>query len=164
MKNRILKWVGALAATFTMAAPAMAEDIDLFMGNNVASTAVPNVLLIVDNTANWNTAFTNEMSALQSVFNGLPANKFKVGMMMFTETGGGNSGNDGGYIRAAIRTMDAATKTKYAAMIAGLGQTADKSNGGKAGKAMMEAYLYLSGGTVHAGNNKNKTDYASNVS
>ena len=64
-------------------------------------TDVPNVLIILDNTANWNSAFTNEMAALSSVVSGLPADKFRVGLMAFTETGSSNSGNDGAYVRAA---------------------------------------------------------------
>ncbi|MES2634642.1 MAG: pilus assembly protein PilY [Pseudomonadota bacterium] len=144
--------------------PVMAEDIDLFVGTSTASTDIPNVLIILDNTANWNTAFVNEKAALVSVFNGLTANKFNVGLMMFTETGGGNSGNDGAYVRAAVRRMDATTKASYAAMINSLDQTADKSNGGKIGKSMWEAYQYYKGLTPHAGNNKNKTDYTGNAS
>ena len=70
-----------------------------------SSTDLPNVLIILDNTANWNTAFTNEKAALASVFNALPADKFNVGLMMFTESGGGNSNTDGAYVRAAMRLI-----------------------------------------------------------
>jgi type IV pilus assembly protein PilY1 len=164
MKNRLWKWLGSALMGALACAPAAAEDIDLFMGPTLSSSAcLPNVLIIVDNTANWNTAFTNEKAALVSLFNAIPANKFRVGLMMFTETGSGNSGNDGGYVRAAVRTMDSANKTKYAALINAIDQTADKSNGGKAGKAMWEAYQYLAGLAPHAGNNKNKTDYTGNT-
>ena len=69
--------------------PGNAEDIDLFVGIPPSTTDVPNVLIILDNTANWNQPFTVEKAALVSVFNGLTLNKFRVGVMMFTETGGG---------------------------------------------------------------------------
>lgn len=144
--------------------PGFAEDIDLFVGATPTTTDAPNVLIIVDNTANWNTAFTNEMAALKTVFDALPLSKFRIGVMMFTETGSGNSGNDGAYVRAAVRLMDATNRPKYSALISSIDQTADKSNGGKAAKAMEEAYLYFSGGTPHAGNNKAKTDYTGNTS
>ncbi|UUZ64281.1 hypothetical protein LP417_03650 [Polaromonas sp. P1-6] len=98
-----------------------------------------------------------------SVFQGMPVDKFRVGLMMFNETGGGNSGNDGAYVRAAARTITSSNKTAYANLIDSLDITGDKSNGGKVAKAMMEAYYYLSGGTPHAGNQKNKTDYALNT-
>lgn len=165
MKNHFLKKL--LAAAFALLAfhlPAMGEDIDLFVGLPPSTADVPNVLIVLDNTANWNTAFTNEMAALASVVSGLPADKFRVGLMLFTETGGGNTGNDGGYVRAAVRTMNSANKTKYQALVNGLDITADKSNGGKGGKAMEEAYLYYAGLAPYAGNNKNKTDYTGNVS
>ena len=110
--------IGALALFLHLAASA--EDIDLFVGAPPTASDVPNVLIILDNTANWNNAFTNEMASLVSIFNNLPTNKFRVGLMLFSETGGGNSGNDGGYVRAAVRMLDPATKTKYAALINGL--------------------------------------------
>lgn len=163
MKNYFLKSL-LVAALLAFYLSAMAEDIDLFVGAPPSATDVPNVLIVLDNTANWNTGFTNEMAALASVMNALPADKFRVGLMLFTETGGGNSGNDGAYVRAAIRLLDSANKTKYQALVNSLHITDDKSNGGKIGKAMEEAYLYFSGGYPHAGNNKNKTDYTGNTS
>lgn len=167
MKSRFLN--GMLAtALLIIHLPGMAEDTDLFVGTPPSATDAPNVLIILDNTANWNTAFTNEMAALSSVVGALPADKFRVGLMMFTESGGGgvagNSGNDGAYVRAAVRLLDSANKTKYQALVNSLHITDDKSNGGKIGKSMEEAYLYFSGGAPHAGNNKGKTDYTGNVS
>ncbi|MBS7663938.1 pilus assembly protein PilY [Pseudomonas lalucatii] len=153
-----------LAATLLAAhMPGHAEDIDLFVGTPPSATDVPNVLIILDNTANWNTPFSNEMAALSSVISGLPADKFRVGLMMYTETGGGNSGNDGAYVRAAIRLLDSTTKTKYQALVNSFDSGNDKGNAGKSAKAMAEAYRYFSAGAPYAGNNKNKTDYSGNV-
>ncbi len=142
----------------------MAEDIDLFSGVPTSTTDMPNVLIILDNTANWSSAFSNEMSSLASVVSGLPANQFRLGIMMFTENGSGNSGNSGAYVRAAIRPLSTNNKSVYQNLVNSLSVNADKSSGGKAGKAMEEAYLYFSGGTPYAGNNKVKTDYTSNSS
>lgn len=163
MKNSLLKKL-LIIALLSFNLSAIAEDIDLFVGTPPSATDVPNVLIILDNTANWNAAFTNEMAALSSVVSGLPADKFRVGLMAFTETGSGNSGNDGAYVRAAIRLMNSANKTKYQNLVNSLNVTADKSNGGKIGKSMEEAYLYFSGGVPHAGNGKNKTDFTGNAS
>lgn len=162
MKNNIFKSL-LLALVLLVHLPGRAEDIDVFMGSTPSSTDLPNVLIIMDNTANWNTAFANEKSALVSVFNSLEAGKFNVGVMLFSETGGGNGTSDGGYVRAAMRSMTSANKAKYAAMIAGLDQKNDKSNGGKIGKTMAEAYRYFSGGAP-IGGNKVKTDYTGNTS
>lgn len=141
-----------------------AEDIDLFVGTPPNEADAPNVLIVLDNTANWETPFLNEKAALVSVINGLQANKFRVGLMMFTESGNGNKGDDGAYVRAAIRLFDDANKTKYQALMNSLDVGGDKSNGGKIGKAMEEAWLYYSAGVPNSGNQKVKTDYSGNTS
>lgn len=139
-----------------------AEDVDLFVGTPPAATDRPNVLIILDNTANWNTAFTNEMSALVSVVSSLPANNFNLGLMMFTETGSGNSGADGAYLRAAVRPLTTSNKTLFQNLVTSLNKISDKSNGGKIGQSMREAYLYYANSTPYAGNNKVKADYTGN--
>ncbi|MDD2162198.1 PilC/PilY family type IV pilus protein [Pseudomonas sp. MIL19] len=142
-----------------------AEDIDLFVGTppDGAQLLAPNVLIVLDNTANWNQAFSNEMAALSSVVGALPPDKFNLGLMMFTETGKGNSNTDGAYVRAAIRPLTVDYKTKFQALVGSLDSNEDKSNGGKISKSMWEAYKYYSGDAPHAGNGKNKTDYAGNA-
>jgi type IV pilus assembly protein PilY1 len=162
MNHKRLKFFSA-CAFLIFSSISRAEDIDLFVGADTATTQLPNVLVILDNTANWNDAFTNEMAALASVVSNLPADKFRVGLMMFTETGGGDSGNDGAYVRAALRPLTAANKLKYVSLVNSFDKLDDKSNGGKISKAMWEAYLYYSAGTPHAGNQKNKTDYTGNT-
>lgn len=140
-----------------------AEDIDLFVGRSSTVQAAPNVLIILDNTANWSTPFASEIGALSSVVGALQADQVRLGLMLFTESGGGNSGSDGAYVRAAIRGLSADHKVRFQALVNSLERNADKSNGGKASKAMWEAYQYFSGGTPHAGNNKEKTDYTGNT-
>ncbi|UUZ54015.1 hypothetical protein LP419_36935 [Massilia sp. H-1] len=57
--------VAAVLASVQLTAPAV--DLDLY--TNAPTTTMndaPNVLFIIDNTANWNTAFSNEMSALKN--------------------------------------------------------------------------------------------------
>lgn len=163
MKTSFLNSV--LAATmlmFHLSAPA--ADIDLYT-NIGSSTAgdLPNVLFIVDNTANWNTAFTNEMAALANTFANLPENKFNIGVMFSAETGSSDNNVSGGYVRAAIRTMNSANKTTYASMISALDVGKDKGNGGVSSLVMAEAYRYFSGGAAYAGNNKAKADYTGNT-
>ncbi|MES2018152.1 MAG: pilus assembly protein PilY [Pseudomonadota bacterium] len=164
MKTTLLK--GALAAgmlTAHLLAPA--ADLDLYANPPlpVDSINTPNVLFIIDNTSNWHSHFTAEMSALANVLHNLPVDKFKVGFMMDTETGNGNSNVDGGYVRAAIRPMNAANKTKYEAMVRSFADIGDRANGGRGALQMAEAWRYFKGGTVYAGNGKVKTDYHLNV-
>lgn len=143
---------------------ARSDDIDLFVGAPPPSaTEVPNVLILLDNTGNWSSPFSAEMAALVSTFNALPVDKFRVGIMFFTETGGGNKGEDGAYVRASVRLMNSANKEKYKSLITSFDDINDRSNSGKLGKAMAEAYYYFSGMAPYAGNKKDKTDYLGNV-
>ncbi len=163
MRQKICQFIAALLVFVAHISPGMAEDIELFVGTPPTTAETPNVLIILDNPANWERDFVAEKAALVSVFNGMPANKFRVGLMMFPESGNGNAGNDGAYVRAAARMITADNKGIYANQIASLHNIGDKSNGGKVAKAMMEAYYYLSGGRPHAGHYKNKTDYTGNT-
>ncbi|MBA2674044.1 PilC/PilY family type IV pilus protein [Ramlibacter sp.] len=163
MKTSILKRSLALVALLLTVTTAQAEDIDLFVGTRATSGGQPNVLFVVDNTANWSSPFTAEKTALVNTFSSLTTGTFNIGMMMFTETGGGNSGDDGAYVRAAVREMNATNKSLYAAMINALDVGNDKSNSGKVGKAMQEAYLYFAGLAPYAGNGKAKADYTGNL-
>jgi type IV pilus assembly protein PilY1 len=162
MKNNLLKRL-LVAITLLWHTSVMAEDIDLFVDPQAIETTVPNVLIVLDNTANWSTAFTNEMAALKSVLDGLTVNKFRVGLMLYSETGGGNGNPGGAYVRAALRMMDATNKTTYSNLITSLSESGDRGNGRALGLAMMEAYAYFDGQTAYAGANKVKRDYAGNT-
>lgn len=147
-------------------APAVSQytsDIDLYTVQNT-SADLPNVLIVLDNTANWSSMFSREMSAVGDTLAALPSNKFNVGLMMFTETGGDNSNVDGGYVRAAIRPLDDNYKAKLRALVTSFNSNSDKSNGGKAGKAFAEAWYYYASKAPVSGNSKVKTDYQGNVS
>jgi len=150
-------------ALLAISAAASAEDIDLFMGVPPPTSAeLPNVLIVIDNTANWSTAFTAEMAALASTVSGLEANKIRLGFMMYSESGGANKNPDGAYVRAGVRTMTTTTKPLFEALVNSFHVTADKSNNGKLGLTMSEVERYFSGGTAYAGANKVKRDYAAN--
>lgn len=168
MKNHFLK---SLLAVVLLAChvSSFAADTDLFIGLPPNPNDLPNVLFVLDNTANWNTAFTNERAALHRVITALPVNadgsaKFRIGFMLFTETGSGNSGTDGGYMRAAVRDLNAANKAIYLTFLNSIDKINDKSNGGKLGATIADAYRYFSGGAPYSGNHKNKSDYAGNAS
>jgi type IV pilus assembly protein PilY1 len=168
----------------------LAEDIDLFVGRSTAETEAPNVLIVLDNTANWGpeTKFQEQKAALQATLDSLVEENLKVniGLMMYTESGGGtpssatssasNDGPDGGYVRAAIRALNADTLPAFTKLLTGdpddsdsngLDRLEDSSNSGKSGKTMAEAYLYFLGGdgtweVPWSGNKKAKTDYTGN--
>lgn len=156
----------AIAALVLLALrPAAAEDTDIFTINPNVESERPNILIILDNTANWNTPFTAEIAALQAVFGSVVDDRYNVGLMLFTETGAGNSSNpcaaafpgvgnagaDGGYVRTHIRQMTADNRAKITCTINNLHKNNDKSNGGKAGLTFSEAHRYLTGGQSVSG-------------
>jgi type IV pilus assembly protein PilY1 len=121
----------ALAIGLALATPNVphAEDIDLFVSAATSSTANnPNVLIIIDNSANWSsnnqhwtspnpgeTPFKqgqSELRALRTLV--LESNdKVNLGLAMFRA----GSAPDGIYIRSAVRTMNATNKTNFANLI-----------------------------------------------
>ena len=134
------------------------DDTDIFLANPNTTAERPNVLIILDNTANWNTPFTNEKNALVQVVNGLN-DSFNVGLMMMVETGSPNDNVDGGYVRYHIRQMTDTNKTALASMVGNLHILNDKGNNNTAGLALYEAYLYFAGKASNASFGKVKTDH-----
>lgn len=155
--------VGINVVLATYSSRAMAEDIDIFTVNPAIASARPNVLIMLDNSANWNTAFTNEKAALVGTVNGLD-DRYNVGLMLFAETGGGNNNpTDDGYIRAGVRQLTASNKTALAGVVQNLDQGTDKSNNVGYGLGMAEAYRYFRGATAYSGIGQKKRDYGGNV-
>ena len=145
------------------------DDTDIFLVNPSIDASRPNVLIILDNTANWSrnvggdAIFINEKTAMVNVINGLDE-AFNVGMMMYPETGSGWNNVDGGYLRFGIRQMTTANKTVLSADMNGLSQNGDKGNNNTISLAMMEAYRYFAGKANIAGHGKEKSDIGGNTS
>lgn len=157
--------VGLALLAALSAVPAASQytsDIDLYSAQTTAA-GTANVLIIMDNTANWSSMFAREMTAVGDALTALPSNQFNVGLMMFTETGSGNTGADGGYVRAAIRPLDATYKQRLRSLVTSLSTTGDRSNNGKAGLTMAEAWYYFASANAASGKNKTKTDYRGNT-
>ena len=138
------------------------DDTDIFLANPSIPANRPNVVIYVDNTANWNTAFTNEKSALVSVVQNL-TDSFNVGMFLFPETGGGNDSVDGGYAKFAVRQMTTANKTVLANIVNNLDKLADKANNNTLSLGMLEVNRYYGGRASRASHGKIKSDYATNA-
>lgn len=159
----------------------VAEDTDLFMAAPPgAATANPNVLIILDNSANWSaslasdTKFDAEIAALDSVLGGL-TDEFNVGLMLFGETGGGNSNPVTSYMRYAVRTMNSTNKPELQSLITGLDQNNDKGSNAPYGLGLFETFKYFGGGgtllpsdathygpTAFGGAGQKKRDYSGN--
>src|SRR2546430_634625 len=81
------------------AVSAHAEDIDIFSENPITTADAPNILIMMDNTSNWNTQFDYEMLAIKNVVNSLSSRPaVNIGIMEQTPQGA-----DGGYMRFAVR-------------------------------------------------------------
>ena len=179
MQHAQRKWLTALLSlSLVLLAPTgRSQDIDLYVGVPPGASNQPRVLIVLDNTANWGPAsgalFINLKAALSSTVNNLNAN-MKVGLMLFSESGGGNSNDMGAYVRAAIRTMDSSYKTALKNLVDSIDNSADKGDQALWSMAMAEAYAYFAGKNCNAtgsqgekwcvGHGKLKRDYAGNTS
>jgi len=167
MKQKLIAILCACAVLAAGAVPAVAafdpvnDDTDLFLANPAYAAQRPNVLIFLDNTANWNSRFENEKLALASVFSGVSDN-YNVGLMMYTETGSGNGGPDGGYVRAAVRQTTSTNGLLMASLISSFDKIGDKGNNATVSLAMHEIYAYFAGATAHAGI-KQKRDHTGNA-
>jgi type IV pilus assembly protein PilY1 len=101
--------LAASALLFAISGSSLAEDIDIY-ATPPRDPGAPNVLIIMDNTANWGqsfgggTKFSAEKIALAQVVSALNT-QFNLGLMLFTETGSPNTNTDGGYVRFAVQPM-----------------------------------------------------------
>lgn len=138
------------------------DDTDIFLANPAIDANRPNVLLFIDNTANWNTAFANEKTALVDVITSL-GEEYNVGTILFPETGGSNDNVDGAYVRFGIRQMTTGNKTVLANMYNSFDVQDDKANNATPALGMLEVYRYFSGGLSRATHGKVKSDYTGNA-
>ena len=157
-------------------ATALAEDIDIFSQNNTITAAAPNVLLVIDNSANWNSRYVDEKAALAVIVGALKT-QFNLGIMFYNES---TDPNQGAYVRFAVQGMtdssgNATEARKCLLKMMGvtgatanclssnpaytnLDRIADKSNAGYVGLAMAEAYSYFAGINAYNGANTGKGD------
>ncbi|HSN22269.1 MAG TPA: PilC/PilY family type IV pilus protein [Usitatibacter sp.] len=142
MKPTFLRklFAGALAATSFAALPALAEDIDLFTGAAGLTGPAPNILIILDNSANWNRndqqwpdgkQGQSELQALSELMDMKDQNgnflvkNVNIGLMMYTGAGSPT----GAYVRYAIRGMGNDTnRLAFKEMIDGTGKGCPSTN------------------------------------
>ena len=153
--------------------PSMADDTDIFNQPPGSNPAAPNILFVVDNTANWSrasqkwvgssTAGSAELLAIKNFVAGLtqPAN---VGLMEFT-----TAGHTGGYVRFGVRDMSiAANNTAFQNIVSGMSLSVTSpsekvnQNSGGIANTLYEAWLYLNGSASWAGMDAS-ADYAGNT-
>ena len=156
-----------LAAALFAPAAGFSEDIDLFKGGAVITGQKPNVLIIVDNTINWNSNANHwpggkqaqeELEALSTVIGTLTGD-VRVGVMMIKDSKG--------YVRFGLRDMNATNRTGLQQMLSGMAaNTGDNdvpTSQGDYGALMHEAWKYFSGSSS-AAITASQRDYAGNGS
>src|SRR6266699_7195010 len=169
--NSTLKALAVVVLAFGVAIPRgfaafdpIGEDIDIFLANPSFTAQRPNVLFMVDNTANWNQAFANEKSALVTVVKSVSTD-FNLGLMLFNESGQPN--NHGAYVRFGIRPMDGAkfgvNQPALMNIINNFDQLGDKGNNNEVSEMIYEAYAYWAGITANLGFGQAKRDYGGNT-
>jgi type IV pilus assembly protein PilY1 len=167
-----------------MVGPARAEDIDIYK-SMPPSSDLPNILFVLDNSANWSASLPvpecvynnvpagapaappdNEQSkkiglekcALHNVIDALGNSEValaNVGLMLFNESPAANSG---GYPRIAFTPLNAQTREQLKAQVRAISLGSDKGNNAAFSKALHEAYLYFVGAAPYVGAKGGKFD------
>ena len=150
---------------------AYADDTDLFQQPPGSSLPAPNILFILDNTANWDRASQQwvgsskqgdaELKAIKNFVAGLtkPAN---IGLMMYTTTG-----HTGAYVRYGVRDMTiSANNTALQYIVSNISVTGStekvNASSGNITNALYETWNYINGSPSWAGIDGN-SDYSGNT-
>jgi Tfp pilus tip-associated adhesin PilY1 len=154
----------SLACALLSGAPgnAGAEDIDIFTGTSGGTAVNPRILIVLDNTANWSRQSQqwpgglqqgqSEARAIRNLLPGLDAS-VSLGLMEFVT--GGNANDDGGFVRSAIRPLDADAKAGFGAKLDtiynAINAPDEKHNANTPyGNLMFDVYNYFSGGEAYS--------------
>lgn len=178
LSSHIRRTAAALVvlATATFTPGAHAEDIDLFVSNQLQDSAsAPNLMILLDNSANWSRESqkwdgidqgTAEMQSLRRLL-ASPVNA-NIGLGLYTKFGNGKE--IGGYVRFGLRDMRgtsegmanrAALSNILGLMQAGINEAVEKvnDNTGEA-VALYEMYKYYKGLTPFLGRRSSYTPNA----
>lgn len=158
-----LSMLGALAPATT----GLAEDTDIYAaGTGTANN--PNVLVVIDNSANWAAANQHwpdgikqgqaELKALRTVTDELGTD-INLGLMMFTP--GAGSAEDGGYVRFHIRQMDTTNKAAFRELLGDPAGCTDSAN--SLNDTPNCIYQNFSGGALNESVGTAKTDYSATM-
>ena len=169
-----------LLTGLSLAFAAQAEDIDLYAGGQNVTGIKANVLIVLDNSANWNASNQgwpggvkqgqSELQALSNVLGAVNNNgSVNVGLMMFAKKEGADP--NGGYVRFALRDISVTGNLGALKNILD-GMKVDgvfndfqvPTSSAQYGDVMHEAYRYFSGKAPIAGGGNAWRDYPGNGS
>ena len=152
--------VVAIAGALSLTQVARADDTEIFTAPPplTGSAGNPNVLIIIDNSANWDANNQHwsdncpgqtsskqgdaELCALSQIAGSLPAS-VNVGLMLFT------AGSSTTYVRYSMRPMNATNKTAFQSLLGSMNVGTDKVATAKVdySKGLFEAFKYFGGYT-----------------
>lgn len=153
---------GALAFALALLPPlAGADDIDIFTGASAGAKLNPRILIVLDNTSNWSRQNQKwpgasqgqaEVNAIKRVVAELDGS-VSLGLMEFVT--GGNANDDGGFIRYAVRPMEAANRTAFSSQLTtihgAINSPDEKRNSNTPyGNLMYDVYNYFAGANAHS--------------
>lgn len=171
-KLRMLAGVGGFLLAVVCVPVSRADDIDLYTGGKAQTGAASNVLIFLDNSANWSNAsgWTTtqgeaELTALKTVIDTLPSS-VNIGVMMHTKTGS----QANGYVRFAMRSMTDANRAALKELFDDIASTAPNAPQDKVAQsangdnAAEQIYRYYTGLSLPSGIARDaKEDYTSNT-
>ena len=161
MRNRSLSRLATLALTGSLvfaSFQASPEDIDIFSVDESNIVARPNVLIVLDNSANWSRAAQqwpggevqgqSETDAIKTVVNDLD-DSVNIGLMEYI-TGGSGTDADSAMVRFHMRPMSTANKASLISTLEtiynNINDPAEKRNQGNPfGNLFWDIYNYLAG-------------------
>lgn len=150
----LLLIAGSIIASFQ----ATPEDIDIFSVDEGSNINAPNVLFVIDNSANWSRASQqwpggevqgqSEADAIKIVISELDAG-INVGLMEYV-TGGSSTDTDHGFVRAHIRPMNATNKATFSSKMDDIYNNINapiekRSQSNPFGNLFWDVYNYLAG-------------------
>lgn len=159
-----IKWLRVIFGSllFGFFSVSHAEDIDIFVGSAGTDSGLPNVIFVLDNTANWSrqsqgwpggvTQGQSEVRAIKRAVAGL-VDKANVGVVEFI-TGGSGADRDSGYVRFNLQLLNAASYLQLGNMLVdspssiynNIETPVEKRNAGAPyGTLMYDVYNYLAG-------------------
>jgi hypothetical protein len=153
----------ALSASLAgMPIRAAADDIDIFTGASGGSAVNPRILIVLDNTSNWSRhsqqwpgGLQQGQSEARAISSLLPTLDSTVSMGLMEFVTGGNANDDGGFIRSAIRPLDATAKTSFTSQLAtiygNVTSPDEKRNSNTPyGDLMYDVYNYFAGADAYS--------------
>lgn len=174
MKYQLARWLSVSSIlALLLCGSVMAEDIDIFVGGDAADSSLPNVIFVLDNTANWSrqsqkwpgdlTQGQAEVRAIRDALGGV-VGKVNVGLIEF-RTGSGYL--DGGYVRFALQPFTSASQAALNAIVdqisAGINTPEEKRNAGAPfGELMHDVYNYLGGVQATESGSGTRTELSDN--